>query len=106
MRPSGTTFTGMWEPFTLLLREWALPLGLAVISVEYRLAPRVRHRLQPDAERARPDTVADLGDERPVGLTPFAASHASTAGCPRAGSRHSAGNADRRSSRVASSGRA
>ncbi len=43
MRPSGTTFTGMWEPFTLLLREWALPLGLAVISVEYRMAPRVRH---------------------------------------------------------------
>ncbi|MEU4358108.1 alpha/beta hydrolase [Streptomyces virginiae] len=26
-----------------LLREWALPLELAVISVEYRLAPRVRH---------------------------------------------------------------
>ncbi|MFC9816645.1 alpha/beta hydrolase [Streptomyces virginiae] len=26
-----------------LLREWALPLGMAVISVEYRLAPRVRH---------------------------------------------------------------
>ncbi|MEU5149064.1 alpha/beta hydrolase fold domain-containing protein [Streptomyces yangpuensis] len=26
-----------------LLREWALPLGMAVISVEYRLAPRVRY---------------------------------------------------------------
>lgn len=26
-----------------LLREWALPLGLAVISVEYGLAPQVRY---------------------------------------------------------------
>ncbi|MEV7579631.1 alpha/beta hydrolase [Streptomyces erythrochromogenes] len=26
-----------------LLREWALPLEMAVVSVEYRLAPRVRH---------------------------------------------------------------
>ncbi|MFJ7592179.1 alpha/beta hydrolase [Streptomyces sp. NPDC097617] len=26
-----------------LLREWALPLGIAVVSVEYGLAPRVRY---------------------------------------------------------------
>ncbi len=31
-----------WSVLPRILREWALPLGLAVISVEYRLAPRVQ----------------------------------------------------------------
>ncbi|MFE6668085.1 alpha/beta hydrolase [Streptomyces sp. NPDC057697] len=32
-----------WSVLPRILREWALPLGLAVISVEYRLAPRARY---------------------------------------------------------------
>ncbi|MFJ7200631.1 MULTISPECIES: alpha/beta hydrolase [unclassified Streptomyces] len=32
-----------WSVLPRILREWALPLGMAVISVEYRLAPRARH---------------------------------------------------------------
>ncbi|MQS16776.1 alpha/beta hydrolase [Streptomyces kaniharaensis] len=31
-----------WSVLPRLLRAWALPLGLAVVSVEYRLAPRTR----------------------------------------------------------------
>ncbi|RAG82661.1 alpha/beta hydrolase [Streptacidiphilus pinicola] len=32
-----------WSVLPRVLREWALPLGLAVVSVEYRLAPRARY---------------------------------------------------------------
>ncbi|MFD7260397.1 alpha/beta hydrolase [Streptomyces sp. NPDC059874] len=32
-----------WSVLPRILREWALPLELAVISVEYRLAPRARY---------------------------------------------------------------
>ncbi|MEV7520483.1 alpha/beta hydrolase [Streptomyces sp. NPDC091371] len=32
-----------WSVLPRILREWALPLELAVISVEYRLAPHVRY---------------------------------------------------------------
>ncbi|MGX8903778.1 alpha/beta hydrolase [Streptomyces netropsis] len=32
-----------WSVLPRILREWALPLGMAVISVEYRLAPRTRY---------------------------------------------------------------
>lgn len=32
-----------WSVLPRMLREWALPLGLAVISVEYRLAPRAQY---------------------------------------------------------------
>ncbi|MFI9203070.1 alpha/beta hydrolase [Streptomyces sp. NPDC053048] len=32
-----------WSVLPRILSEWALPLGLAVISVEYRLAPRTRY---------------------------------------------------------------
>ena len=32
-----------WSVLPRILREWALPLGLAVISVEYRLAPRTQY---------------------------------------------------------------
>lgn len=32
-----------WSVLPRILREWALPLGLAVISVEYRLAPRAQY---------------------------------------------------------------
>jgi acetyl esterase/lipase len=31
-----------WSVLPRILREWALPLELAVVSVEYRLAPRVQ----------------------------------------------------------------
>ncbi|MGW6691120.1 alpha/beta hydrolase [Streptomyces sp. NPDC054961] len=40
----GGMITGnAWSVLPRLLRTWAHPLGLAVVSVEYRLAPRVRH---------------------------------------------------------------
>ncbi|MGW2599914.1 alpha/beta hydrolase [Streptomyces klenkii] len=32
-----------WSVLPRILREWALPLGLAVISVEYRLAPHAQY---------------------------------------------------------------
>ncbi|UQI46224.1 alpha/beta hydrolase [Streptomyces sp. HU2014] len=32
-----------WSVLPRILREWALPLGLAVLSVEYRLAPETRY---------------------------------------------------------------
>ncbi|MEU6878772.1 alpha/beta hydrolase [Streptomyces sp. NPDC046712] len=32
-----------WSVLPRILREWALPLGLAVVSVEYRLAPRTQY---------------------------------------------------------------
>ncbi|MFI0980601.1 alpha/beta hydrolase [Streptomyces sp. NPDC021093] len=32
-----------WSVLPRILREWVLPLGMAVLSVEYRLAPRVRY---------------------------------------------------------------
>ncbi|WP_369360550.1 alpha/beta hydrolase [Streptomyces sp. cg2] len=32
-----------WSVLPRMLREWALPLGLAVISVEYRLAPQAQY---------------------------------------------------------------
>ncbi|SEL99832.1 alpha/beta hydrolase [Streptacidiphilus jiangxiensis] len=32
-----------WSVLPRLLREWAAPLGIAVVSVEYRLAPEARH---------------------------------------------------------------
>jgi acetyl esterase/lipase len=32
-----------WSVLPRLLREWALPLGVAVLSVEYRLAPGTRY---------------------------------------------------------------
>ncbi|MFF1908479.1 alpha/beta hydrolase [Kitasatospora sp. NPDC058218] len=39
----GMIMGNAWSVVPQLLREWALPLELAVISVEYRLAPRTRH---------------------------------------------------------------
>ncbi|RLU83647.1 esterase [Streptomyces griseocarneus] len=39
----GMIMGNAWSVLPRLLREWALPLGLAVISVEYRLAPRTRY---------------------------------------------------------------
>lgn len=32
-----------WSVLPRIMREWALPLGMAVISVEYRLAPQTRY---------------------------------------------------------------
>ncbi|MGW2507975.1 alpha/beta hydrolase [Streptomyces scopuliridis] len=40
----GAMITGnAWSVLPRILREWALPLELAVISVEYRLAPRTQY---------------------------------------------------------------
>ncbi|MCB5169052.1 alpha/beta hydrolase [Streptomyces bambusae] len=40
----GGMITGnAWSVLPGVLREWALPLGLAVVSVEYRLAPQARY---------------------------------------------------------------
>ncbi|MFE2727836.1 alpha/beta hydrolase [Kitasatospora sp. NPDC059327] len=39
----GMIMGNAWSVLPQLLREWSLPLELAVISVEYRLAPRARH---------------------------------------------------------------
>ncbi|UKY54706.1 alpha/beta hydrolase [Streptomyces inhibens] len=40
----GAMITGnAWSVLPRILREWALPLELAVISVEYRLAPRAQY---------------------------------------------------------------
>ncbi len=35
-----------WSVLPCILRDWALPLGLAVVSVEYRLAPQARYPSQ------------------------------------------------------------
>ncbi|MCC3768811.1 alpha/beta hydrolase [Streptomyces sp. UNOC14_S4] len=43
MHGGGMITGNAWSVLPRLLREWALPLGLAVISVEYRLAPRTRY---------------------------------------------------------------
>ncbi|MFF7633237.1 alpha/beta hydrolase [Kitasatospora sp. NPDC008050] len=39
----GMVMGNAWSVLPGVLREWALPLGLAVISVEYRLAPQTRY---------------------------------------------------------------
>lgn len=39
----GMIMGNAWSVLPRLLREWALPLQLAVISVEYRLAPKARY---------------------------------------------------------------
>ncbi|MFF1798561.1 alpha/beta hydrolase, partial [Kitasatospora sp. NPDC058263] len=39
----GMVMGNAWSVLPRVLREWALPLELAVISVEYRLAPRTRY---------------------------------------------------------------
>ncbi|PBC71413.1 acetyl esterase/lipase [Streptomyces sp. TLI_235] len=38
----GMVMGSAWSVLPRLLREWALPLGLAVVAVEYRLAPHAR----------------------------------------------------------------
>ncbi|MFG2291926.1 alpha/beta hydrolase [Streptomyces sp. NPDC048603] len=39
----GLVMGNAWSVLPQMLREWALPLGLAVVSAEYRLAPRTRY---------------------------------------------------------------
>lgn len=39
----GMIMGNAWSVLPRLLREWALPLGLAVVSVEYRLAPQAQY---------------------------------------------------------------
>ncbi|MCX4751693.1 alpha/beta hydrolase [Kitasatospora sp. NBC_01287] len=39
----GLIMGNAWSVLPRVLSDWALPLGLAVISVEYRLAPRARY---------------------------------------------------------------
>jgi acetyl esterase/lipase len=43
MHGGGMITGNAWSVLPRLLREWALPLGLAVVSVEYRLAPQARY---------------------------------------------------------------
>ncbi|WP_225094741.1 alpha/beta hydrolase [Streptomyces sp. CoH27] len=43
MHGGGMIMGNAWSVLPKLLRDWALPLELAVISVEYRLAPRTRY---------------------------------------------------------------
>ncbi|MGW0884741.1 alpha/beta hydrolase [Streptomyces sp. NPDC002671] len=43
MHGGGMITGNAWSVLPRLLREWALPLELAVISVEYRLAPQTRY---------------------------------------------------------------
>lgn len=43
MHGGGMIMGNAWSVLPRLLREWALPLGLAVVSVEYRLAPRAQY---------------------------------------------------------------
>ncbi|MFF1561690.1 alpha/beta hydrolase [Streptomyces sp. NPDC058279] len=43
MHGGGMITGNAWSVLPRLLREWALPLGLAVVSVAYRLAPRTRY---------------------------------------------------------------
>ncbi|MEY9872985.1 acetyl esterase/lipase [Streptacidiphilus sp. MAP12-33] len=40
----GMVMGNAWSVLPRLLREWALPLGLAVVSVEYRLAPAAQYQ--------------------------------------------------------------
>ncbi|MET7684859.1 alpha/beta hydrolase fold domain-containing protein [Streptomyces sp. NPDC005423] len=42
----GMVMGNPWSVLPRLLADWALPLGLAVISVEYRLAPQARYPAQ------------------------------------------------------------
>ncbi|WP_330295294.1 alpha/beta hydrolase [Streptomyces sp. NBC_00503] len=43
MHGGGMIMGNAWSVLPRLLRDWALPLGLAVVSVEYRLAPRTQY---------------------------------------------------------------
>lgn len=43
MHGGGMVMGNAWSVLPQLLREWARPLELAVVSVEYRLAPRARY---------------------------------------------------------------
>lgn len=43
MHGGGLIMGNAWSVLPQLLHEWALPLELAVVSVEYPLAPRARH---------------------------------------------------------------
>ncbi|MFE5768628.1 alpha/beta hydrolase [Streptomyces sp. NPDC056485] len=43
MHGGGMVMGNAWSVLPRILREWALPLELAVLSVEYRLAPRARY---------------------------------------------------------------
>ncbi|MGW7438553.1 alpha/beta hydrolase [Streptomyces sp. NPDC054849] len=43
MHGGGMIMGDAWSVLPQALREWALPLELAVVSVEYRLAPRVQY---------------------------------------------------------------
>ncbi|MFJ8745164.1 alpha/beta hydrolase [Embleya sp. NPDC127516] len=43
MHGGGMIMGNAWSVLPQLLGEWALPLGLAVVSVEYPLAPRARY---------------------------------------------------------------
>ncbi|WP_235882589.1 alpha/beta hydrolase [Streptomyces apricus] len=43
MHGGGLVMGNAWSVLPKMLRDWAAPLGLAVVSVEYRLAPETRY---------------------------------------------------------------
>ncbi|MFG3281738.1 alpha/beta hydrolase [Streptomyces sp. NPDC048111] len=48
----GMVMGNAWSVLPRLLREWALDLGLAIVSVDYPLAPRARHPVPVEAAYA------------------------------------------------------
>ncbi|WP_229912798.1 alpha/beta hydrolase [Kitasatospora herbaricolor] len=64
----GMIMGNAWSVLPRLLREWALPLGLAVVSAEYRLAPRARY-LEP-VEDCYAGLVRVTGRAAALGLDP------------------------------------
>ncbi|WSL65634.1 alpha/beta hydrolase [Kitasatospora herbaricolor] len=64
----GMIMGNAWSVLPRLLREWALPLGLAVVSAEYRLAPRAQY-LEP-VEDCYAGLVQVTGRAAGLGLDP------------------------------------
>jgi acetyl esterase/lipase len=68
MHGGGMISGNAWSVLPRVLREWALPLGLAVVSVEYRLAPRARY-LEP-VEDCHAGLVWALSHADELGIDP------------------------------------
>ncbi|WP_254594650.1 alpha/beta hydrolase, partial [Streptomyces sp. 8P21H-1] len=66
MHGGGMVMGNAWSVLPRLLADWALPLGLAVVSVEYRLAPRARYPAQ--VEDCRSGLVWTAGNARTLGI--------------------------------------
>jgi len=66
MHGGGMVMGNAWSVLPRLLRDLALPLGLAVISVEYRLAPRARYPAQ--LEDCYSGLLRAAGDAHALGI--------------------------------------